>query len=640
MAKDDFDLDFDFEKEYGFDPKSFLGDEDYDDTAEPQFTDAELGLTDLPEEDAAASDDASFDDLDMDAEDFLNLRFDEDETPAEDPEQEDAAYFPEEEEAPAPSDQEPEDLADPDTEEQDMTDYSQEEYSEEEVEETPKRQRQRRPKKPRKPIKIAVPTVFTKFYDLYFAPVLNKNQQQEPQDPDNPRRRRRKSKAQIFKEVYLPAIIVCLCLILVLAFAIGALSNFIEQRKIDKDTEQSRLDASQSAEVQAQAEADAILEEAAALAAGYDYDAAIELLESYGDLTDYPELAAARSTYLTEQSQLVEFSDPSSIPNLSFHPLIVDYTRAFADEELGGSYNRNFVLLEEFTKILNALYDNGYVLVDFDSFTENVNGTIYTESIYLPDGKKPVMLTETLMGYYNYMVDGDGDGEPDAGGDGFANKLVLDSNGDIKAAYVDADGNSLVGDYDLVPILESFIAEHPDFSYRGARAILATTGDEGIFGYRTNTSYIATKGQTYYDEQVAGAKVIVEALQEKGYTLACFTYANADYGDYNANQITSDLQSWASEITPIIGSVDVLVYARAADISDYSGSSFNVMYASGFRYFVTNSTTASTEVYSTYVRQKRLMVTGNALAWSQSQFTDLFEPNAVINLTARGNVPN
>ena len=50
----------------------------------------------------------------------------------------------------------------------------------------------------------------------------------------------------------------------------------------------------------------------------------------------------------------------------------------------------------------------------------------------------------------------------------------------------------LGGQIDFVPILEDFIAEHPDFSYQGARAILAVTGHEGVFGYRCNTSYISS----------------------------------------------------------------------------------------------------------------------------------------------------
>ena len=144
-------------------------------------------------------------------------------------------------------------------------------------------------------------------------------------------------------------------------------------------------------------------------------------------------------------------------------------TRAKQDAELGGSYNKNFVTTGEFSKILNQLYTNGYVLVDFDSFIAantdlDGNQKFMVDSILLPEGKKPVMLTETMVNYFEYMVDSDGDHKADAKGDGFANKLVVDGNGDIKAEYIDAAGQTLVGNYDFVPILEDFIEQHPDFS--------------------------------------------------------------------------------------------------------------------------------------------------------------------------------
>ena len=76
MGKNDFDIDFDFEKEYGFDPKAFLGTEEYDDDIDlSEFSDEELGLRSEAEVPAAKeSADSSFDaedDLDLDG--FLNM---------------------------------------------------------------------------------------------------------------------------------------------------------------------------------------------------------------------------------------------------------------------------------------------------------------------------------------------------------------------------------------------------------------------------------------------------------------------------------------------------------------------------------------------------------------------------------------
>ncbi len=669
MAKNEFDFDFDYEKEYGFDPKAFLDEDEYaQDIDLSEFSDEELGLTPAPAEPEITDEEDDFA-VDVDLDEFMNLG---DEAELEDDDflgetvyaGEEFSDEPEEEFLPqddfeipttgrVPFQPEFVEEAVEETIMQEETEYREDPGfidqavfedapMEEDIPPVPA-EPQVRPKKERrerKPVKPAGPNVFTKFYDLYFAPVLNKGIPEEPQDPTNPRRRRRKSKIQIFKEVYLPAIIVCVCMVLVFTFLIGSVVNFVKQRKIDAETEQSRIEATKDAQAEAAAAQQRALAKAADLAAMYDYEGALEALESIGDMTQYPDISAKHAEYLQIQGQLVEHQDPSLIPNLSFHPLIVDLPRALRDEELGGKYNRNFVSTAEFSKILDQLYANNYVLVDFSSFTENVDGQIHTKSIFLPQGKKPLMLTETLVNYFEYMIDGNGDGEADAGGAGFAHKLVLDASGDIKAEYVDSAGNKLVGDYDLVPILESFLKEHPDFSYRGARAILAVTGSQGIFGYRINSSYIANKSQTYQQEQVAGAQKIVSALRGKGYTLACNTFGNGKYADFNTNQITQDLQKWTQDITPVIGEVDVFVFAQESNLTDYGGSSFNVMHTSGYRYFVSSAGTPLTEVNTSYVRQNRLMVTGNTMAWKSDQFTGIFDPNVVIDLATRGNVPN
>ncbi len=692
MAKDDFDINFDFDQDDDFDPKAFLADGEYDDNMDySEFSDQDLDLNldmdlDAPqdaEEDAAQEEAPSDDfDLDIDLDEFLNTgdepqeEYTDEELMADVPEfaqrsrssQFDQAGYGAPPELPTdytPSYFEEETQYAPQSEEAYGENYGEgyeETYDEagepageapeapQPEEEEPKRPRRRRerkpkePKEPREPKPIVLPAFLQKFIDLYFTPVLKKETFEEPQDPNNPRRRRRKSKVQIFKEVYLPAIVVCLTVVLVLSFAIGSLSNFIEQKKLDADTAQSRLESSISAEEQSASQAQITMDQATELAATYQYAEAITVLDGFlnsvEDTTAFPEVTALRGQYVAAQSQLVVHQDPSLIPNLSFHVLVHDMAKAKQDLELGGLYNRNFVTTSEFTKILGELYNNGYVLVDFDSFTTNNNGTILPKNIELPPDKKPIMLTETMVNYFEYMVDSNGDGEPDSGGDGFANRLVVDANGDIKAEYIDSNNNTLVGDYDFVPILETFLKEHPDFSYKGARAILAVTGSEGIFGYRVNTTYQADKGQAYRDEQVAGAKQLVQALRQKGYTMACFTYDNKKYGDMNANQITDDLTQWTQQITPILGETDIMVYARESDISDYNGNAFNVMSTSGFRYFVSNAASPSTEVNTTYVRQKRLMVTGNTLAWKQDMFSGIFDPNSVIDMTTRGSVPN
>ena len=204
---------------------------------------------------------------------------------------------------------------------------------------------------------------------------------------------------------------------------------------------------------------------------------------------------------------------------------------------------------------------------------------------------------------------------------------------------MDSSGQTQIGNYDLVPVLEAFIQEHPDFCYQGARAILAVTGTEGVFGYRTNTSYVSRFGQTFYDDEVAGAKEIVAALREKGDTIASYTYSNQAYRGMNTLQIQAEVQNWTNQITPVIGEVDTMVFARASDIEAYSGTTFNVLYNSGIRFFLNNGSSPRVDVNTTFVRQTRLMVTGEAMAWYSSQFSNYFDCNVVLDLASRGSTP-
>ena len=459
----------------------------------------------------------------------------------------------------------------------------------------------------------------------------------EEEKPAAPVRRRKKlSRERLIKEVYLPPVILGLTLILLITFIGSSIGRAI---KANKD-EQAAIQASQQAESSALAqEAEALVAQADVLAQGYNYDAAIALLDSFsGDKTQFLSMLDAYNTYNDAKSKLKPIDAPSSIPNLSFHCLIADPARAFSDKDYGKSYNQNYVTIDEFSKILDQLYANGYVLVDMDSFiVENVGEdgkvTYSTQPIYLPEGKKPFMLTETLVNYETLSVDSDGDLEADKGGDGFASKLVV-KDGKIVNEYVDAQGNVLYGAYDLVPILENFIAAHPDFCYRGARAILAVSGEDGVFGYRTMHSVKEKKGEDYYNQQVEGAKAIAQALRDRGYTIACYTYSNVGYGGISATKIQVDLDNWKKEVTPILGEVPVLVYAKASDISadgNYEGGKYNVLKKEGFRYFISSANVPYAEITVNYVRQSRIMVTGNEMITKPDTFSSYFNAKDVLN---------
>lgn len=654
MDKNDFDVDFDFEEEYGFDPKDFL-DEDED------FDYSEILEEDIPSEDTDATKEYRFDESSQEPQEELT---------EEDPDEDLAADFPvrsDPEEVPGYDDDDVQDHGDSEEGQMPVPEYEEDgeeaqgyfdEDAEAPVPSKKKKGGLRFPKLPakgkkEKPARAKVPgkkSAFSKLLDMYMEPVT-KLKNEEVLDPLDPKyiRRKKREKKRIFKEVYLPAIIAGLALFLILSFIVGSVSNALTVKK-NKDSA-AKVEAQQQADAAGAAEQEfkKLIAEAETLVVGYDYDGAIALLDSYSSTNDKfnQQVTAKKAELVNEQKQLVEVKDVSSIPNLSFHVLMADASRACNKDvsgDLAGSYNKNFVSVEEFTRILNQLYASNYVLVDFNSFISSVpgvdgNNSFFTKSIYLPQGKKPVMLTETMVNYFEYMVDPDKDGTPDAKGHGFAYKLVLDDNGEIKAAYVDANGQTLIGNYDFVPVLEAFIQEHPDFCYQGARAILAVTGTEGVFGYRTNTSYVSRFGQAFYDNEVVEAKKIVAALRDKGYTIASYTYSNQAYRSMNTLQIQAEIQNWTNQITPVLGEVDTMVFARASDIEAYSGTTFNVLYNSGIRFFLNCGSSPRVDTNTTFIRQTRLMVTGESMAWYSSQFSNYFDCNVVLDLATRGGTP-
>ena len=455
-------------------------------------------------------------------------------------------------------------------------------------------------------------------------------------------RRKRRSKLQVFKETYLPVLIGTLAVILVIVFVTNSVSRSNAKKKAEKE---ASLKASESLAEQARLEAEEaeyILQQAEYLAAGYDFEAAVAVIDTFsGNFADFPELADKRIEYKNTMENMVAWKDPAQVPNLSFHLLIADPERAFADADYGNAYRNNFITVTEFSNILQQLYDNGYVLVslhDLVSVTIAANGsTIYeAKTLYLPSDKKPLILTETGVNYYTYMVDGNGDHWADKDGAGFACRLVLDASGNFVNEMVATDGSTVSGAYDMVPILEAFIAEHPDFSLRGARAILGLTGYDGLFGYRTNPSAEDKQGQDAYIQARKDAAEMATALRETGYSIACYTYDNISYGENSVTQIRSDQKRWAEEVTPILGLVDILVFAQNSDIGDrdpYDSDKFQLLQNLGYRYYIGSNTNGEiwASIEDGYFRQSRIMVTGSALVNNPDLFAAFFDAAAVLD---------
>lgn len=451
------------------------------------------------------------------------------------------------------------------------------------------------------------------------------------QRPTNPRRRHR-SQMQIIKEDYLPVIIIAIALILIIWFIIGSIVRAVQNKNFLRAQEEQAALAAQQEQQKLENAVEALLAEAATLAKQYDYNGAIAVLDRFdGNMYAFPRLSEKYAEYASLAASLILWDNPSQVLNLSFQPLIADAERAFLDRTYGTSYYNNYVTVNEFSKILLQLYENGYILVRYSDII-NEDGTM---SLYLPKGKKPLIITETHVNYNTYMIDGDGDKLPDKDGDGFASKLIIDENGNLTCEMVDSSGNTVTGAYDIVPILESFLQTHPDFSYRGAKAILALTGYDGLFGYRTSASAKEHFGKAYTDKEAEQAKKVIAAVKAAGYELACYSYDNEPYGVYSADQIKAELELWKADVTPLLGDVALFVMCRNSDIAEpgvaYSGSKFEVLKSFGFTDFIGFSKEGKSwfNTYSDHNRMGRILVTGANIASHPDWFDGIFDAYSV-----------
>ncbi len=169
------------------------------------------------------------------------------------------------------------------------------------------------------------------------------------------------------------------------------------------------------------------------------------------------------------------------VEHLFFHPVIAYPELAFDGDSQANGLDDFMVTVDEYNKILQSVYDRGYVLVDINSvwseYNDNGVQRMKANDLYLPEGKKPLVLSYDDTNYYPYMLE-----------NGLTYKLIIGEDLKIASWGLDPEGNEVVSrDLDAIPILDKFVEEHPDFSPFGAKGCLSLTGYEGILGYRTQT---------------------------------------------------------------------------------------------------------------------------------------------------------
>ena len=381
------------------------------------------------------------------------------------------------------------------------------------------------------------------------------------------------------------------------------------------------------------ATADEAVQRASAMVSMYDYDGALALLQSFPGYENESAITEKISAITAEKSSLVQV-DVSTTAHVFFHSLINDSRGLIASstctEERVEKNNKAMVTVGEFKAMVQKMYEAGYVLISLDDLIVEKtaeDGSTYFEknkNLYLPQGKKPLIMSEDDLSYYHSYGEN--------GAQGYADRLVLDENGEVKCLFTTPEGQQVVGDYDMVPLMETFLKEHPDFCYKGARPTIALTGYNGVFGYRTNDYYkegpegedlnaaqkkfLVDHPEYDYDTDVAEATKIAEALKKAGWTFASHTYGHINATDASYEKIVHDHERWEIAVEKVIGPTNKIIFAFGADIGPvggYTESNQKYMYykEQGFDIFCNvDGNIGWTEFGSQFVRTGRVALDG------------------------------
>ena len=378
----------------------------------------------------------------------------------------------------------------------------------------------------------------------------------------------------------------------------------------------------------------------------YDYDKAIKVLKSSPNYKTSTKLRKAAKVYKKKKESCVSWP-LDQVTHVFYHTLIKDTSKAFDGDYKSGDYDQVMTTIDEFNKITQSMYEKGYVMVSiYDMATVDENGNITPGEILLPEGKIPFVLSEDDVCYYHYMD-----------GDGFASKLVVDDDGKVRNEYIEDDGSVSVGDYDVVPLIDRFVEEHPDFSYRGAKGIVALTGYNGILGYRTDSSYetrpddLDADKVKWLDEhpdfdlntEREGAAKVAQAMKDEGWLFASHTWGHQNVSQVSLERLQADTQKFKENVDPLIGGTDIIIFAFGADLTsveDYSGEKFEYLKGQGYNYYCNvDSSQYFVQIRSNYFRQGRRNLDGYRMYYNPELLSDLFDAQAVFDSSRPVPVP-
>ncbi|MCL2562077.1 MAG: hypothetical protein FWE10_07170 [Rikenellaceae bacterium] len=357
---------------------------------------------------------------------------------------------------------------------------------------------------------------------------------------------------------------------------------------------------------------------------GYFYDEAIDTLRAAlqaarGD-DEKAEINALIAEIEDGQAALVKYTGP--VHHVFFHSLIIYPELAFKSGQAQG-YNMWMTTVSEFEKMLPALHERGYVLYNINDYIEQDSANparIKLRDIMLPPGKIPLVLSIDDVNYYKYME-----------GDGFASRLVLGDDGRVYTEVRTPEGDTVTTRTgDVMPILDDYVAAHPDFSFRGAKGIIALTGYEGAMGYRI----VPGNSDERNAELTAAAKAVADALKRKGWLFACHSYTHNQYfnnGTITMERIAYDTNKWKRYIEPVTGTTNIYI----SPFGVYYGATdprFRYLVESGFNIYCPVGNSRRVYFNGDNIVMPRFNLDGYRLSRGKDELAKYyFDPDSIID---------
>lgn len=328
-----------------------------------------------------------------------------------------------------------------------------------------------------------------------------------------------------------------------------------------------------------------------------------------------PMLMALQESYWNRLQHTVVY--PGPVQHIFFHPLIAYPERAFDGDYQSRGFNEYFVTIPEFKRIIAALYRNDFVLIDYNDIVEAdpVNGILNFKTIRLPAGKKPLILSIDDLNYYPYML-----------ANGMVSRLVLDKDGQVAAATVNDDHTTTISyDNEIIPILDGFVRQHPDFSYQGAKGIIALTGYEGVLGYRTND-----RNSPNYTNEEKQARAVIKQLKATGWSFASHGYGHLDAKKASLPRLMADTAKWQAEVGTLVGPTNIYIFPYGSRV-DPGDIRFKYLQQAGFKIFCPVGSGPYVRSSPQFLIMDRRHIDGISLLTQANLIRDLFDSEPIVD---------